>query len=122
MYSMNRLSSFRELLNKPTGIYNVNGLNIKWDLEYSTWQPNDIVSLLCTLPKNATIYNMVHHLKEELFIIDDYYNRFNFLSKKKDLDLNEYAELINLQNFFLKAKDSIYNTDEKVIKILSQIA
>lgn len=118
---MNRLSSFRELLNKPPGIYNVNGLNIKWDLEDSTWQPNDMVSLLCTLPKNATIYNMVHHLKEELFIIDNYYNRFNFLSKKKDLDSNEYAELINLQNFFLKAKDSIYNTDEKIVKILAQI-
>lgn len=118
---MNRLSSFRELLNKPTGIYNVNGLNIKWDLEDSTWQPNDMVSLLCTLPKNGTTYNMVHHLKEALSIIDDYYNRFNFLSKKKDLDSNEYAELINLQNFFLKAKDSIYNTDEKIVKILAQI-
>ena len=118
---MNRLSSFRELLNKPPGIYNVNGLNIKWDLEDSTWQPNDMVSLLCTIPKNVTIHNRLHHLKEDLSIIDNYCDRFNFLSKKKGLDSNEYTELINLQNLFLSAKDSIYNTDEKVSQILSQI-
>lgn len=117
---MNRLLSFRELANKPSGIYNINGLNIKWDLENGTWEANDIISLLCTLPKNATIHNMLHHLKEELSIIDNYCNRFNFLSKKEDLDSNEFNELINLQNVFLSAKDSIYNTDEKIIKILSQ--
>lgn len=117
---MTRLLSFRELANKPSGIYNINGLNIKWDLENGTWEANDIVSLLCTLPKNATIHNILHHLKEELFILDNYCDRFDFLSGKKDLDSNEYTELIRLQNFFLKAKDSIYNTDEKVVKILSQ--
>ena len=118
---MSELLSFRELANKPSGIYNINGLNIKWDIENGTWEANDIVSLLCTLPKNVTIHNMLHHLKEDLSIIDNYYNRFNFLSKKKDLDSNEYDELISLQNIFLMAKNSIYNTDEKIIKILSQM-
>lgn len=119
---MNRLSSFRELLNKPTGIYNVNGFNIKWDLESKTWQPSDIITLLRILPQNAIVYNMLHHLDEELSIIDNWCDRFYFLAQKKNLTSDEYTEFINLQNFFLKAKDSIYNTDEKIVKILAQIA
>ena len=119
---MNKLSSLRKLLNKESGIYSVNGFNVKWDLESKTWQPSDIITLLRTLPQNVTVYNMLHHLDEELSIIDYWCDRFYFLAQKKNLTSDEFAELINLQNFFLSAKDSIYNTDEKVIKILSQIA
>ena len=118
---MNKLSSLRELLSKESGIYNVNGFNIKWDLESKTWQPSDIITLLRILPQNAIVYNMLHHLDEELFIIDNWCDRFYSLTENKNLTSDEFAELSKLQEYFFKLKDGIYGTDEKIIETLSQI-
>ena len=118
---MNKLSSLRELLSKESGIYNVNGFNIKWDLESKTWQPSDIITLLRILPQNAIVYNMLHHLDEELYIIDNWCDRFYSLTENKNLTSDEFAELSKLQEYFLKLKDGIYGTDEKIIETLSQI-
>lgn len=82
---MNKLSSLRKLLNKESGIYSVNGFNVKWDLESKTWQPSDIITLLRILPQNVTVYNMLHHLDEELSIIDNWCDRFYSLTENKNL-------------------------------------
>lgn len=116
---MNKLSSLRKLLNKESGIYSVNGFNVKWDLESKTWQPSDIITLLRILPQNVTVYNMLHHLDEELSIIDNWCDRFYFLAQKKNLTSDEFAELSKLQEYFFKLKDGIYGTDEKISTILS---
>lgn len=116
---MNKLSSLRELLSKESGIYNVNGFNIKWDLESKTWQPSDIITLLRIIPQNAIVYNMLHHLDEELSIIDNWCDRFYSLTENKNLTSDEFAELSKLQEYFLKLKDGIYGTDEKISTILS---
>lgn len=119
---MNRLLSFRELLNKPSGIYNTNGINIRWYLEKGVWEPHDIIAILRTTPNNIAIHNLYNKLKDALNIIDNCFDRLNCLLKLENLNSKEFNELEELKNFFLKAKDSIYNTDEKIIEGLLLIA
>ena len=116
-----RVSSFRELMEKPSGTYCVNGVNVRWYADSGIWEPHDIIAILRTISPYIPVQNLYHNLKNDMDEIDSYYNRLVALQEKSNLTQEENSEIIWLKDFFTKAKDSLFNTDGVILKGISLI-